>query len=339
MEQGISLMTKSDSPMHEISFLTQEIKKALKEIVTVKEPQRLYEPIEYTLNQGGKRLRPLLALISCEMFSGAYSDALYPAIALEMFHNFTLIHDDIMDDAPVRRGQPTVYRKWNQNIAILSGDALFASAFQTSMRTNTPNIKETLDLLCQTAIEVCEGQQYDMDFETQEDVSIKEYIRMIKLKTAVLVAASLKTGAIIAGAPKEQADLLYNYGINIGLAFQLKDDWLDVFSDEVKFGKVNGNDIVTNKKTFLYLKAFEIANGGYLEELKKFFNPLTQHDSVNKVKEVTKIYRDLNISEIVEAEINNYYTQAIASLDAIDVPEERKIFLREFAEKLRSRDH
>lgn len=325
--------------MHEIEYLRKEISKVLEEVSATKEPALLYEPIHYTLNQGGKRLRPVLALIACEMFGGDIASALYPAVALEMFHNFTLIHDDIMDQAPIRRGKPTVYRKWNSDIAILSGDALFARAFQTALKTDSPRLKDSLDLLSQTAVEVCEGQQYDMDFESQVEVSIQEYIKMIRLKTAVLVAASLKTGALMADAQDDQAELLYNYGINIGLAFQLKDDFLDVFSDEATFGKVNGNDIITNKKTFLCLKALEVAQGEDLAKLKNYFDANVQHDPEMKVKEVTALYLQLGIKEIVEQEINRYYSEAMGALDQINIPEEKKLHLRSFAEKLRSRNY
>ncbi|MFA8449124.1 MAG: polyprenyl synthetase family protein [Bacteroidales bacterium] len=325
--------------MHDIDFLRKELTEILCEISKVQEPELLYSPIEYTLNQGGKRLRPVLALIACEMFDGNYKTALYPAVALEMFHNFTLIHDDIMDKAPIRRGKPTVYRKWNSDIAILSGDALFAKAFQTALKTDSSRLKDSLELFSQTAIEVCEGQQYDMDFENQDQVCINDYIEMIRLKTAVLVAASLKTGAILADASKDDADFIYSYGINIGLAFQLKDDLLDVYSDESKFGKVNGNDIVTNKKTFLCLKALELASGKQCASLKNYFNPEMQHEDEIKVKEVTNIYNDLNIKEIVNQEINQYYQKAMDSLDKINIEENKKIYLREFAEKLRSRDY
>jgi len=262
-------------------------------------PIDLYEPIAYTMSQGGKRLRPLLSLVSCQMFSGDIKASLIPAISLEMFHNFTLIHDDIMDKAPLRRGKETVYKKWNDNIAILSGDTLFALAYKRLMDYKEGNVIDLIQLLNQTAISVCEGQQLDMNFEKQENVSIDDYIEMIRLKTAILIGACLKAGAITAHASFENQELIYDYGTNIGLAFQLMDDLLDVFGDIKKFGKTNGGDIRENKKTFLYLKSLELAKGKDLQTLKHYFSS-TNFDEKEKFNAVKSIYQKLRLKEITE---------------------------------------
>ena len=244
------------TPIQDLQLLLDE---AFSRIQLPARPADLYDPINYTLGLGGKRLRPLLVLASCQMFGGEIDEAINPAIGIELFHNFTLLHDDIMDQAPLRRGKETVYKKWNPNVAILAGDTMFALANKYMLRTRQQAISQVMELFNQTAIEVCEGQQYDMDYEHQANVSIADYIEMIRLKTAVLLAASLKTGAIIAGAEAADCNYIYQFGINIGLAFQLKDDLLDVYGVQEKFGKVSGGDIIAGKKTYLYLKALETA--------------------------------------------------------------------------------
>jgi len=236
-----------------------------------KEPPELYDPIIYVMSQGGKRLRPMFTLLACDMFGGDITHALYPALAIEMFHSFTLIHDDIMDKAPIRRGEETVYKKWNSDIAILSGDTLFAMAYQNATQTDNRLIKPILEVFSKTAIEVCEGQQYDMNFETARKVSLEEYIEMIRLKTAVLIGASVKIGAIAAGADYTSIRNLYDFGVSFGLAFQLMDDLLDVYGNLEQFGKIRGGDIASNKKTYLYLKALELGDKEQKKQLKKLF--------------------------------------------------------------------
>lgn len=255
--------------MDKIRFFGDQIAHLIEELDFRKEPPELYDPIAYTMNQGGKRLRPLLTLLACDLFGGDIQKALYPALSIEVFHNFTLVHDDIMDRAPLRRGKETVYKKWNSDIAILAGDTMFALAYTYALKTDAEIVPEILTVFSKAAIEVCEGQQYDMNFEQLASVSIDEYIRMIRLKTAVLLGASLEIGAICARADQNDVRKLYQFGIELGIAFQLKDDLLDVYGDTEKFGKLSGGDIATNKKTFLYLKAMELANNKQNKELKQ----------------------------------------------------------------------
>lgn len=300
------------------------------------QPVELYEPIHYTLNLGGKRLRPALCLLACDMFDGDMDDALGPAIGIEIFHNFTLLHDDIMDQAPIRRGKTTVYKKWNQNIAILSGDTMMALAYGYIMEAPEKVRTDVFSVFNKTAIEVCEGQQYDMNFETQAHVTIPDYIEMIRLKTAVLLAGSLKIGALIGGASTDDAEKLYKFGENLGIAFQLKDDLLDAFGEEDKFGKMKGGDIISNKKTYLYLKAFELATGKSRDEIRYFFSPemINQNE---KIEGVLRIYEKLNIRQFTENEILDYYRNALNYLDSIDVQKSRKIELISIADQLNSR--
>ena len=300
-------------------------------------PTLLYEPIKYTLSQGGKRLRPLLVLLACDLFDGDIEKAVYPAIGLEIFHNFTLLHDDIMDKAPIRRGKETVYKKWNTNIAILSGDTMFAMAYEYMLNTDNKVIPKILPVLNQTAIEVCEGQQFDMNFETQENVSIADYIEMIRLKTAVLLGGSLKIGALIGGASMEDADYLYKFGINIGLAFQLKDDLLDVFSDVEKFGKMTGGDILTNKKTYLYLKAYELAKDEDLRKLDFYFG-LSENEGEKKVNGVKSVYNNLNIEQLTIDEMKRYYDLALLEFDKLNISTEKKQQLNDFTKLLMNRE-
>jgi len=300
------------------------------------QPVELYEPIHYTLNLGGKRLRPALCLLACDMFEGDMDDALGPATGIEIFHNFTLLHDDIMDQAPIRRGKTTVYKKWNQNIAILSGDTMMALAYGYIMEAPEKVRTDIFFAFNKTAIEVCEGQQYDMNFETQAHVTIPDYIEMIRLKTAVLLAGSLKIGALIGGASIDDAEKLYKFGENLGIAFQLKDDLLDAFGEEDKFGKMKGGDIISNKKTYLYLKAFELATGKSRDEIRYFFSPemINQNE---KIEGVLRIYEKLNIRQFTENEILAYYRNALNYLDSIDVQKSRKIELISIADQLNSR--
>lgn len=268
------------------------------------EPPLLYQPIRYAMSQGGKRLRPTLLILAAEMYGAEAQGAIWPAVGLEVFHNFTLVHDDIMDQSPIRRGVETVYKKWTSSVAILSGDTMFALAYDLLIRSESGRIREILHLFNRTAIEVCEGQQLDMDFESQKVVSIDEYMRMIRLKTAVLIAASLKTGALIADVETSEADRIYGFGICIGLAFQLMDDLLDVYSDEALFGKKTGNDIVTNKKTFLYLKAFELADARQQHDLEQAF---TISSPVEKVTTVRALYDELGVRDATLDEIHRLH--------------------------------
>jgi len=320
--------------MQTIEEIQKRIAEAFKEIEFRKKPGELYEPISYTLSLGGKRLRPALCLMACDMFGGDVEQAINPAIGIEIFHNFTLLHDDIMDEAPIRRGEETVYKKWNTNVAILSGDTMMALAYEYIMKAPESIRSEVFSVFNKTAIEVCEGQQYDMNFETQNNITIKDYIEMIRLKTAVLLAGSLKIGAMLAGADSEYCEALYRFGENLGIAFQLKDDLLDVFSDIEKFGKQTGGDIATNKKTFLYLKAFEKAEGETLTRLTHLFG---NNDS-DKISEVRKIYEELNIREETENEMKKYFDRAMDFIEIIPVNENRKSELIKFAQLLNRRE-
>jgi geranylgeranyl diphosphate synthase type II len=277
----------------------------------------------------------MLCLLANEMFGGDEQQALWPALALETFHNFTLIHDDIMDKAPMRRGMPTVYQKWNSDIAILSGDAMLAMAFQFALKPKKG--AELAQQLGRVAIEICEGQQMDLNFETQKEVSIEDYLEMIRLKTAVLLATALQMGATVAGAKETDIQHLYNFGINIGMSFQLQDDILDLYSDVATFGKRHGGDIADNKKTYLYLKALELASENDRKRLEHLFTLRMDHDEEEKIEEVQAIYDRLKVKEASEQVMLDYDRKALAELDAIDLPEERKIHLKTYAELLSGR--
>jgi len=300
-------------------------------------PLRLYDPIRYSLSQGGKRMRPLLVLMGCDLFEGDIYDAMNCAIAVEVFHNFTLLHDDIMDQSPIRRGVETVYKKWDTSVAILSGDTMFALAYDYITRSRPEMLSLILPLFTQTAREVCEGQQIDMDFEETDGVTIDEYIEMIRLKTAVLPAACLKLGAIFAGASVKDAELIYSFGQNIGLAFQIKDDLLDVYGDQDVFGKRTGNDILTNKKTWLYLRALEKAVGDD-KELLKFYYSGKHFDIDEKINQITAIYDKLKIREEAEALMQEYNDKALEDLDAINVSEDHKVVIQDFTSMLNVRN-
>ncbi|TDO04017.1 polyprenyl synthetase family protein [Sunxiuqinia elliptica] len=328
-------------PMHSIQELQQLVIDKLAEeasAIAVTEPVNLYEPITYTLNMGGKRLRPAMLLMACDLFSGDIKNMLNAAVAVEVFHNFTLLHDDIMDHADIRRNQPAVHKKYNENVAILSGDAMSIMAYQYLLKINHPAIQEVTQLFSKTAMEVCEGQQYDMDFEHRQDVSIDEYLKMIRLKTAVLIAGSLKMGALLGGTDSANADRLYRFGINMGLAFQLQDDLLDVFADQEKFGKKIGGDIVANKKTFLLLKALEIASPKQKQAL-QYWIENNDFDPKEKIDAVRTIYTDLNLKEISEQLAETYYQKALNEIQAIEVASERKEPLILLAKTILKREH
>lgn len=300
-------------------------------------PSELYAPIQYTLGLGGKRIRPVFTLMACELFGGQIEQALPQAIAIELFHNFTLIHDDIMDNAPLRRGKLTVYKKWNNNIAILSGDTLFALAYQYVQKADSSILPITLNVFNKTAIEVCEGQQFDLNFEEKNDLSVEQYIEMIKLKTAVLFGASLKIGALIGGANSEDAENIYNFGLNIGLGFQLQDDLLDTFGDQNIFGKLTGLDIIANKKTFLYLKAIEKADEKTKQQLIYYYNDKACCDE-EKLKEVKAIFARLEVDQLTNNKIDEYYRIGQESLAKVNLADEKKAQLLDLAYKLIERD-
>lgn len=300
------------------------------------EPKELYEPIEYTLRLGGKRIRPSLVIAANQMFGGSDEEVHNAAIGIEVFHNFTLLHDDLMDKSPLRRGKETVYRKWNENTAILSGDTMFALAWRYFLKQPHPQLQEILNCFNETAIGVCEGQQYDMNFESCNDITINDYMEMIRLKTAVLLAGALKIGALYAQAPKEDVERLYNFGIHFGLAFQLQDDLLDAYGDVAVFGKQTGQDIRDNKKTYLPLRAMELASKTDQEELKKLFTNF-DGDAEEKVRRVLAIYSHINIQEEVEKAIEKEMNMAISELNAIKIDEERKRPLRELLNTMQGR--
>ena len=321
--------------MEKIKQLQQDFADFLAKIDFDKQPKELYEPISYTLLQSGKRLRPMLCLLANELFDGDEQEALWPALALETFHNFTLIHDDIMDKAPMRRGMPTVYQKWNADIAILSGDAMLAQAFQYALKPNCG--AELARQLGKVAIEICEGQQMDLNFETLGNVTIPEYLEMIRLKTAVLLATALQMGATVAGAPADDIQRLYDFGINMGMSFQLQDDILDLYSDVAVFGKRHGGDIADNKKTYLYLKALELASEKDRKRLEYLFTLRVDHDEEEKIEEVQNIYDRLHVKEAVEAVMLDYDRRAFEALAAVSQPENKKKHLRTYAELLSGR--
>lgn len=303
-----------------------------------REPFNLYDPINYILQQGGKRIRPKLVEVSTEIFGGNTEYAIYPAASFEMLHNFTLIHDDIMDLAPLRRGKETVYKKWNNNIAILSGDALATMALQQILLTpvDAHIIIKMASLFAQTSLEICEGQQYDLDFEKMKDVSIEQYIEMIRLKTAVMLAGCLKVGAILANASEFDQNEIYNFGIHIGLAFQLKDDLFDVYSDAETFGKQIGGDIKSNKKTFLYLLALEKANPKQKEELLHWFS-IDPDNSEEKFQKVKTIFDELDIFKLTEDKIQFYVNAAVKNVENLSITKENKTYLIDFAQQLAQR--
>ncbi len=300
-----------------------KIKEIFESECFVHEPHQLYDPIEYTLHLGGKRIRPYLLMTANQMFGGDDAHVRNAAIGIEVFHNFTLLHDDLMDKSPLRRGKPTVYCKWDENTAILSGDTMFALAWHYFLKQPTPRLQQILSCFNQTAIEVCEGQQYDMNFEHSSHVTIDEYMMMIRLKTAVLLAGALKIGALYAGAPEADIDHLYQFGIHLGLAFQLQDDLLDSYGDVAELGKQTGQDIRDNKKTYLILKALQTAPDNLRSELVDLFSA-TPDNSDDKVARVRQIYDQLNIRHNVEIAIDEEFSKARLHLDSIHLDDDKK---------------
>lgn len=302
-----------------------------------RQPLTLYEPIDYGMHQGGKRVRPLLCLIANEVCGGELEKAFPAAVAVEMLHNFTLLHDDIMDKSPLRRGKPTVYQKYNTNKAILSGDTMFACSYDYLLQCDKSIVPDLVGIMTLAAIEVCEGQAYDMDFEARNDVSLSEYIEMIRLKTGVLLATALKFGAVTAGADKEILSLLDTFGHYIGIAFQIQDDIFDCWSDVEVFGKVSGTDIADRKKTFLYLKALELAKGALKEDLRDLYCSI-DISKETKTRRVKEIYEELNVREIARKTMEDYNRLALQALEKMNLPNERKTLLATFAEKLINRN-
>ena len=300
-------------------------------------PQSLYEPIRYVLSLGGKRIRPVLMLLGYNLFKDHPEDILTPALGLETYHNYTLLHDDLMDNADLRRGHQTVHKKWDANTAILSGDSMLVLAYQRVAQCDAAHLPQVLSLFTQTALEIGEGQQYDMDFETRNDVTEDEYIEMIRLKTSVLLACALKMGAIMGDASQTDADLLYQFGEQIGLAFQLQDDLLDVYGDPKVFGKAVGGDITSNKKTYMLINAVNRADDTQRQELMHWIEA-RQFDRSEKVAAVIRLYDEIGIRQLCEEKINFYFEQARQTLNKVSVPEERKTVLRKYMDELLHRN-
>lgn len=308
----------------------------LKAYTIAKEPKGLYDPVQYIMGLGGKRLRPVLTLMTTDIFSGNYKEAFNAALAVEVFHNFTLVHDDIMDDAPLRRGKGTVHEKWDVNTGILSGDAMLILAYQLFETYDLEKYKSLNIIFSKTALEVCEGQQYDVDFETRNDVTIPEYLKMIECKTSVLIAAAMKMGAIIAGVSKEDQDLIYEFGRNLGLAFQLQDDYLDAFGDPKTFGKQVGGDIIENKKTYLYLKALEFGTENEKNKLIELFNAETENLDT-KVLEVKALFESTGALKATKEAVVTFTNKAFSVLESLSISEDRKQLLRDFGKNLMGR--
>lgn len=301
-----------------------------------RKPKSLYDPIEYVLAAGGKRIRPSFVLMAYNLFHDDVDRILPVATALETYHNYTLLHDDLMDKADMRRGRPTVHKKWDDNTAILSGDTMLVLAYEHLAKCDTKYLKPALDLFTETALEVSEGQQFDMEFETRNDVAEEEYIEMIRLKTSVLLACALKMGALVAGASDADANALYAFGEKVGLAFQLQDDLLDVYGDPKVFGKAIGGDITSNKKTFMLINAFNRADAGTRAELERW-TTATEFDPAEKIAAVTEIYNRLGIDKLAEQRIKEYFEQSRQHLDELSVSDDRKAVLREYTERMMNR--
>ena len=302
-----------------------------------REPRELYAPIRYTIEQGGKRVRPVLLLMSYNMYKDNIEEAMYPAVAIETYHNYTLIHDDVMDRASIRRGKPTVCAKWGDTAAILSGDTMLVLAYEFIANVPDDKLPAVLSLFTATAKEIGDGQQYDLDFEKRDDVKEEEYLEMIRLKTSVLLAASMKMGGILADAPKEDLELLYAYGETMGLAFQLQDDLLDVYADEKLFGKKIGGDICCNKKTFLLITAMNLASSEQLAEMKVWMEK-EEYNAEEKITWFTALYNELGVKEICEKRIQELFAKCDGYIDKIAVPEDRKVALKAFADTILNRN-
>jgi len=317
--------------------ILQKVNDFLAHLPYDRKPASLYEPVQYVLSLGGKRIRPVLALLSYNLWREQPEDILMPAIGLETYHNYTLLHDDLMDNADMRRGHETVHRRWDANKAILSGDSMLVLAYQRVAQVPADKLQAVLDLFTVTALEIGEGQEYDMSFETRDDVTEDEYIEMIRLKTSVLLACAMKMGALLANAPQAEADLMYQLGEQIGLAFQLQDDLLDVYGDPKVFGKAIGGDITSNKKTYMLINACQLANEKQRAELFRWIDAKTFNREV-KVAEVTRLYNEIGIRELCEQKINYYFELANQTLAQINVPEDRKQHIRAYMDELLHRN-
>ena len=326
--------------------------RALASLPLDRQPASLYEPVRYELSLGGKRIRPVLMLMAYNLYRDDVETILPVALGLETYHNYTLLHDDVMDRADMRRGKPTVHKVWNENAAILSGDSMLVLAYRLVSQTDDRHLRPVLDLFTETALEIGEGQQYDLEFETRDDVAEEEYIEMIRLKTSVLLACALKLGAILADAPDADADRLYQFGENLGLAFQLQDDLLDVYGDPATFGKNIGGDILEGKKTFMLINALRLADAGQRAELRRWLSTPVDEDNIGasgctpeghsraeKIAAVTALYNQIGVRQLAEARINDYFIAAFTSLDAVALPADRKQPLRDFALSLMGRQH
>ena len=322
--------------MQNISFYQQAFKSHLNSFLKDREPENLYNPIHYILKLGGKRLRPVLTLMSTEIFETDFSEALNAALSIEVFHNFSLIHDDIMDDAPLRRGQETVHEKWDLNTGILSGDAMLIMAYRLFENYNPETFQALAKLFSKTALEVCEGQQYDIDFETRDNVTISEYLKMIEYKTAVLVGAAMKMGAIVAQANETDQNNIYEFGKNLGIAFQLQDDYLDAFGNPETFGKQVGGDIIENKKTILYLKTLELASDEDKRHLEHLYS-LNPTDQTDKIETIKSIFESSGAAKATKNEISSYTDKAFHVLDALNISDSKKSILKEFGLQLMNR--
>ena len=318
------------------SQLLDKINAYLEQMPYMRPPKGLYEPIAYELSLGGKRIRPVLMLMAYNIYKEDVERILPQAAGLETYHNHTLLHDDVMDKADMRRNKPTVHNVWNENTAILSGDAMLILAYRLMAEGLTDKLAEVMHVFTETTMEICEGQQWDMEFESRMDVKVDEYIEMIRLKTSVLLAAALKIGACLAGASAEEAQKLYDFGVKMGLAFQLQDDWLDVYGDPKVFGKNIGGDILCNKKTYMLITALELADASQREDLKRWLNA-TDYVPAEKVSAVTAIYNNIGIGKRCEEMVEAYYSDGLALLESIAIPEERKQALKNFACSLMNR--
>jgi geranylgeranyl diphosphate synthase type II len=315
----------------------QEFVEYLKDHSTVKEPLGLYEPIQYILNLGGKRLRPVLTLLTADIFNGDYKKALDAALSVEVFHNFSLVHDDIMDDAPLRRGKKTVHEKWNVNTGILSGDAMLIMAYQLFENYEPEVFQSLAKLFSKTALEVCEGQQYDVDFEIRNNVSISEYLKMVEYKTAVLVAAAMQMGAIVAKASEQDQNNIYEFGKNLGIAFQLQDDYLDAFGNPETFGKQLGGDIIENKKTYLFIKALEFSGENDKAKLKELYSGSVKNNE-DKIENVKRLFISSGSSEATKKAIQDYTNRAFEVLNTLNISEGNKKLLKQFGNDLMNRN-
>lgn len=320
-----------------VKEITELVNEGINSLPYDRKPQSLYEPIIYTMSQGGKRIRPVLTLLSYYMFRDDIRQALPCAMGLEMYHNYTLLHDDLMDNADMRRGNMTVHKKWDANTAILSGDSMLVLSYQLMSQCPQEMLQQVIDTFTITALEIGEGQQYDMDFEKRTDVTEEEYIEMIRLKTSVLLACAAKIGAILAGASSEEQNHAYRFGEQLGLAFQLQDDFLDVYGDEKVFGKKIGGDITSNKKTYMLIKALERAEGIDKQQL-EYWIEAQEFDRSEKVNAVTEIYTRLGIDTLAKERIDKYFTSALNHLDAISAPAERKAELLSFVQQMMHRE-